>query len=88
MNYCDATPSHAQAIILKKLSQSGELTDEKIVDLMEQEKPNQIAKIRIREDKIQSVIPKNLRVDNYEDFVMKACEYYGRHLAKNREQER
>ena len=45
-------------------------------------------KIRIREDKIQSVIPKTLRVDNYEDFVMKACEYYGRHLVKNREQER
>ena len=88
MNYCDATPSHAQAIILKKLSQNGELNDEKIVDLMEQEKPNQISKIKIREDKIQSVIPKNLRIDNYEDFVVKACEYYGRHLIKNREQER
>jgi len=88
MNYCDATPSHAQAIILKKLSQNGELNDEKIVDLMEQEKPNQISKIKIREDKIQSVIPKNLRIDNYEDFVIKACEYYGRHLIKNREQER
>ena len=88
MNYCDATPSHAQAIILKKLSQSGELTDDKIVDLMEQEKPNQISKIKIREDKIQSVIPKNLRIDNYEDFVVKACEYYGKHLIKNREYER
>ncbi len=88
MNYCDATPSHAQAIILKKLSQNGELNDERIVDLMEQEKPNQISKIKIREDKIQSVIPKNLRIDNYEDFVVKACEYYGRHLIKNREQER
>ena len=47
------------SIILKKLSQNGELNDEKIVDLMEQEKPNQISKIKIREDKIQSVIPKN-----------------------------
>lgn len=88
MNYCDATPSHAQAIILKKLLQNGELNDEKIVDLMEQEKTNQISKIKIREDKIQSVIPKKLRIDNYEDFVVKACEYYGRHLIKNREQER
>jgi len=88
MSMCDATPSHAQTIILKKLSQQGELTNDKIVDLMQQEKPNQVPKIKIREDKIRKIIPKNIRIENYEDYILKACDYYGRHLMKNREQER
>lgn len=88
MDYSDATPSHAQTIILKKLSQDGKLTNEKIMDMMSEEKPNQKPKIKINEDKLRSAIPKNVRVDNYEDFIFKAIDYYSKHLEKAKSYER
>jgi len=88
MDYSDATPSHAQTIILKKLSQEGKLTNEEIVEIMSEEKPNQKPKVKISEDKLKGAIPKNIRVDNYEDFIFKAIDYYSKHLTKMRENER
>ncbi len=88
MDYSDATPSHAQTIILKKLSQDGKLTNEKIMDMMSEEKPNQKSKIKISEDKLKSAIPKSVRVDNYEDFIFKAIDYYSKHLEKAKSYER
>ena len=88
MSYSDSTPSHAQTIILKKLSQEGKLTDDKILEIVEQEKPNQQPKIKISEEKLRSSIPKNIRIDNYEEFIFKAVDYYSRHLEKMKAQER
>ncbi len=88
VDYSDATPSHAQTIILKKLSQDGKLTNEKIMDMMSEEKPNQKSKIKISEDKLRSAIPKSVRVDNYEDFIFKAIDYYSKHLEKAKSYER
>ena len=88
MDYSDATPSHAQTIILKKLSQDGKLTNEKIMDKKKKKKPNQKSKIKISEDKLRSAIPKSVRVDNYEDFIFKAIDYYSKHLEKAKSYER
>ena len=79
-----ATPSHAQAIKMKKLSQNGELTQEIVEDMMCEEKPNQVAKLKLNEERIRSVLPKNVGNTKIEDFVVKAIEYYSRHL-KQRE---
>lgn len=84
IEYNDCTPSHAQSIVLKKLSQAGELNEDKIDDILAQEKPNQIPKIKFSEERIRSVLPKNVENDKIEDFVVKAIEYYSRHL-KQRE---
>ena len=80
IEYNDATPSHAQAIIMKKLSQEGSLNEEKIDDILSQEKPNQIPKMKFSEERIRSVLPKNVENDKIEDFVVKAIEYYSKHL--------
>jgi ParB family transcriptional regulator, chromosome partitioning protein len=80
IEYNDATPSHAQAIVMKKLSQEGSLNEEKIDDILSQEKPNQIPKIKFSEERIRSVLPKNVENDKIEDFVVKAIEYYSKHL--------
>ena len=80
IEYNDATPSHAQAIILKKFSQEGKLDEDKIDDILSQEKPNQIPKIKLSEERIRSVLPKNVENANIEDFVVKAIEYYSKHL--------
>ena len=52
---------------------------------MNEEKTNQITKIKISENKIKSVMPKNYKVNNMEDFIVKAVEYYSRHLNRDRE---
>lgn len=80
INYTDSTPSHAQAIQFRKLNDENRLTEQKINEIMSQEKPNQIPRISFSEEKIRNVIPKNLKINDMEDFVIKACEYYGRHL--------
>ena len=83
----ESTPSHAQSITFKEMSRSGNLTKDEIEKQMLQLKPNQVEKFKIDEKKLYTVIPKNVKRENIEDFVMKACEFYSRHL-KNREHER
>lgn len=83
----EATPSLAQAIQMKKLSQQNELDLDTIHDIMSQKKPNQIPKIKLNEDVVKKFIPKTIQVSNYEDFVLKACEFYGNYL-KNYNRER
>lgn len=85
IEYSDETPSHAQAIKLRKESELNGLTEEFIENLMNEEKPNQITKIKISENKIKSVMPKNYKVNNMEDFIVKAVEYYSRHLNRDKE---
>ena len=66
----DATPSHAQAIVLKKLSQEGNLTVEKIEQVLGEEKPNQIPKYKLNQDRFADVLPKNVRTEKeVEDFL-------------------
>ena len=80
IEYNDATPSHAQAIKLKKMSQSGTLTEDDIDDILSQEKPNQIPKMKFDEGRIRSVLPKNIEDPKIEDFVVKAIEHYSKYL--------
>ena len=80
IEYNDATPSHAQAIKLKKMSQAGTLTEDDIDDILSQEKPNQIPKMKFDEGRIRSVLPKNIEEPKIEDFVVKAIEHYSKYL--------
>ena len=87
MDYNDCTPSHAQTIILKRLSQEGRLDENVMNDLLSQEKPNQIPKMKFNESRIRSVLPKSIENDQIENFVIKAIEFYSNHL-RNRDRER
>ena len=75
-----STPSHAQSIQLRELSQKGLLAQETIDNIMNKEKPNQILQFKIKEEKLYKVLPKNIERDKVEDFVLKACEYYSKHI--------
>lgn len=88
MGYNDATPSLAQAIKMKKYSQDGKLTDEVIQSIMEEEKPNQKEKPAFRDERITKLIPKTVPKGQETDFVVKALEYYNRHLQRNKAHER
>ncbi len=88
MSYNDATPSLAQAIKMKKFMQDGKLTDEVIQSIMEEEKPNQREKPAFRDERITKLIPKSVPKGQEADFVVKALEFYNRHLQRNKAQER
>ena len=88
MSYNDATPSLAQAIKMKKFNQDGKLTDEVIQSIMEEEKPNQKEKPAFRDERITNLIPKTVPKGQETDFVVKALEFYNRHLQRNKAHER
>lgn len=88
MSYNDATPSLAQAIKMKKFSQDGKLTDEVIQSIMEEEKPNQKEKPAFRDERITKLIPKSVPRGQETDFVVKALEFYNRHLQRSKAHER
>ena len=88
MSYNDATPSLAQAIKMKKFNQDGKLTDEVIQSIMEEEKPNQKKKPAFRDERITKLIPKTVPKGQEADFVVKALEFYNRHLQRNKAHER
>lgn len=88
MEYNDATPSLAQAIKMKKYMQEGKLTNEVISSVMEEEKPNQREKPAFRDERITKLIPKSVPKGKESDFVVKALEFYNRHLQRSKAQER
>ena len=88
MSYNDATPSLAQAIKMKKFMQEGKLTDEVIQSIMQEEKPNQKEKPAFKDERITKLIPNTIPRGQETDFVVKALEFYNRHLQKQRGKER
>ena len=90
MQFSDITPSLAQAIHMKKLEQEGKLDTEKIEDLMSQEKPNQVEKLKFNAERFESVFPKNIKTNQEkEDFIYMCVEEHNqRERAKKRAMER
>ena len=88
MEYSDATPSLAQALKMKKVMQENKLTDEVIQSIMEEEKPNQREKPAFRDERITKLIPKSVPRGQESDFVVKALEFYNRHLQRSKDRER
>ena len=74
----EATPSLAQAIQMKKLSQAGVLTEERIEAILSEEKPNQKPKIKVPMERIQKYFSPDASVREIEDTIVKALSAYRR----------
>ena len=85
LNQC--TPSHDQAIRMRKFFEEGKLTTEAISAIMSEEKPNQREKIVLRGDRVRSLIPKNIPINQTEEYVCKALEHYNRFLRNRAERD-
>ena len=48
----DCTPSHAQAIKMRKFAEAGKLNEEVILSIMTEEKPNQVEQFKIPKKRI------------------------------------
>lgn len=83
----DATPSHDQTIRMRKFFDEGKLTTEAIQAIMSEEKPNQREKIVLRGDRVRQLIPKNVPLNQTEDYVCKALEHYNKFLRNRAERD-
>lgn len=84
----DCTPSFSQTVRMKNLYRDGNLTVEKISNIMAEEKANQRETVRIPKERLKSVLPSGLDARKTEEFIVKACEHYKRYLQRQRSQER
>ena len=87
LQYDEVSPSLSQAITLKKMQQEGTISEEKIENLLDKEKPNQKEKIVFRGDRVRNLLPKSMSISETEDYVCKALEYYNKFLQRNRDRD-
>lgn len=91
LNACeryDCTPSYSQAFHMKNLYKDGKLSHHEISEMLSQEKPNQRETLKIPMDKLRDRLPQNLSVQQQEEFVLKAVDYYKKYLRRHRDRER
>ena len=80
------TPSYAQTRRMRKLLAEGKLTEEALYAIMQEEKPNQKEKFTISASKIEKVLPQSVKASQREDFILKAIDYYAKHLQRKKEE--
>lgn len=81
----DCTPSHAQSIRLKKLSQDCVLTKDQIYEIMAEEKPNQQEHLRFRREDFNGYFPKSYTEQQIKKDILKGLELLHRHRQRNRD---
>ncbi len=78
----EITPSYSQASRMHRAAVS---TPEQIEAIMAEEKPNQRETVKIRADRLREVLPSGVEGDRAEEFILKACDYYRKHLQRQRD---
>ena len=76
MDVNESTPSLAQAIKMKQFHQNNLLTDEVVLSIMDEEKPNQIEQFKMPKNRIERFFPAGTKKKEAEDIIVKALEQY------------
>ena len=76
------TPSHAQAIRMRRLSEQGALSREAMASIMGERKPNQVEQFRIPREKIERFFKPGTSRETVEARIVKALELLERHERK------
>ena len=85
MELNDCTPSHAQSIRLKKLSQDGVLNEQTIYDILAEQKPNQQEQYKFKREDIRKYFPKSYTDKQVCDTVIKLLEQWQRRRERDRD---
>ncbi len=80
----DCTPSHAQSIRLKKLSQEGTLDRDTIFEILAEQKPNQQEQYKFKREDIRKYFPKSYTDKQVYDTVIKLLEQWQRKRERDR----
>jgi len=78
------TPSHAQAIKIRKFSAEGRLNEDVLLLIMSEEKPNQVEQWKIPKNRLKKYFPSGISQQKMEETIIKALELY-RKREKSRE---
>jgi len=78
------TPSHAQAIKIRKFSAEGRLNEDVLLLIMSEEKPNQVEQWKIPKNRLKKYFPSGTSQQKMEETIIKALELY-RKREKSRE---
>ena len=81
----DCTPSHAQSIRLKKLSQEGNLDSQIIYGVMSEEKPNQKEQIKFKREEFKRYFPSNYTDEQIRKDILKGLELLRKQRERNRD---
>jgi ParB family chromosome partitioning protein len=81
----DCTPSHAQAIKMRRFAEEGKLSEEVILSIMQEEKPNQKEQFRMPRERISKYFPAGTPAQKIEETIIKALELYQRQRNRDRE---
>lgn len=76
ISYEDATPSLAQAIKMREFSTNGRLSEDVILSILSEQKPNQREKISFQADRLRKYIPSSIPAKDTESYVLRALEHY------------
>ena len=85
INMNDCTPSHAQSIRLKKMSQDGLLTADAVYAVLSEEKPNQKEQIKLPRDELRKYFPQNYSDEQIKRDILKGLELLKRQRERNRD---
>ena len=85
INMNDCTPSHAQSIRLKKMSQDGLLTADAVYAVLSEDKPNQREQIKLPRDELRKYFPQNYSNEQIKRDIVKCLELLKRQRERNRD---
>ena len=79
---CECTPSHAQTIRMRRLSEKGGLNAVIIEEIMQEEKPNQKEKVSVSYGQVKKYIPESVPYEKAGDYIVEALEFYQKYRSK------
>jgi len=70
----DCTPSHDQAIQMRKAAEEGKLDEKVIQSIMQETKPNQVEHFKMRVERLSKFFAPNTPAQKIEDTIVRGLE--------------
>ena len=79
-------PSHAQTRRIREKAAEGEIGYEDVKAIMDEQKPNQVEKVKIPTEELRTRIGKSMTDEAFIKYLFTAVDYYKKYLERNRDQ--
>ena len=83
---CEVFPSHAQARRIRQQAENGSISYEEVAAIMDEQKPNQVEKVKIPADELRARIGKSMTDEEFIQYLYSAVDHYKKYLQKQRDQ--
>ena len=79
-------PSHAQTRRIREKAAESEISYDDVKAIMDEQKPNQVEKVKIPTEELRSRIGKSMTDEDFIKYLYTAVDYYKKHLERQRNQ--